>query len=100
MAAEMSFMTHTQKSHAIISATFGSLEVSHSGTSLVVQRLRFRLLVQGVWVRSPVGELRSHMPQGKKRQDIKQKQYCNKFNKDFKNGLHQKKIFKKKRSVT
>ena len=22
-------------------------------------------------------------------QNIKQKQYCNKFNKDFKNGLHQ-----------
>ena len=31
-----------------------------------------------------------------KNQNIKQKQYCNKFNKDFKNGLHQKKkIFKK-----
>ena len=26
-----------------------------------------------------------------KDQSIKQKQYCNKFNKDFKNGLHQKK---------
>ena len=25
-----------------------------------------------------------------------QKQYCNKFNKDFKNGPHQKKILKKK----
>ena len=33
-----------------------------------------------------------------KNQNIKQKQYCNKFNKDFKNGPHQKKkkIFKKK----
>ena len=30
-----------------------------------------------------------------KYQNIKQKQYCNKFNKDFKNGPHQKKIFKK-----
>ena len=28
-----------------------------------------------------------------KNQSIKQKQYCNKFNKDFKNGPHQKKIF-------
>ena len=28
-----------------------------------------------------------------KSQNIKQKQYCNKFNKDFKNGPHQKKIF-------
>ena len=27
---------------------------------------------------------------------IKQKQYCNKFNKDFKNGLHQKKFKLKK----
>ena len=26
-----------------------------------------------------------------KNQNIKQKQYCNKFNKDFKNGPHQKK---------
>ena len=32
-----------------------------------------------------------------KNKNIKQKQYCNKFNKDFKNGPHQKKkIFKKK----
>ena len=30
-----------------------------------------------------------------KNQNIKQKQYCNKFNKDFKNGPHQK-ILKKK----
>ena len=27
---------------------------------------------------------------GPKKQNIKQKQYCNKFNKDFKNGPHQK----------
>ena len=31
-----------------------------------------------------------------KHQNIKQKEYCNKVNKDFKNGLHQKKILKKK----
>ena len=30
-------------------------------------------------------------------QNIKQKQYCKKFNKDFKNGPDQKKIFKKKK---
>ena len=29
---------------------------------------------------------------------VKQKQYCNKFNKDFKNGPHQK-IFKKKKDT-
>ena len=31
-----------------------------------------------------------------KNQNIKQKQYCNKFNKDFKNGPHQKNLKKKK----
>ena len=35
-----------------------------------------------------------HAP-GPKNQNIKQKQYCNKFNKDFKNGPHQKKTLKK-----
>ena len=30
--------------------------------------------------------------------DIKQKQYCNKFNKGFTNGPHQKKSFKKETS--
>ena len=29
-----------------------------------------------------------------KNQNIKQQQYCNKLNKDFKNGTHKKKIFK------
>ena len=33
---------------------------------------------------------------GQKNQNIEKSQYCNKFNKDFKNGPHQKKIFKKK----
>ena len=33
----------------------------------------------------------------KKPKNIKQKQYCNKFNKDLKNGLHQNKILKKKK---
>ena len=32
-----------------------------------------------------------------KNQNIKQKQYCNKFNKENKNGPHQKNILKKKR---
>ena len=34
-----------------------------------------------------------------KNQNIKQKQYCNKFNKDFKNGPHQKKLKKKKKNI-
>ena len=41
---------------------------------------------QGVQVQSLVEELRSHMPCGQKNQSIKQKQYCNKFNKDLKNS--------------
>ena len=32
-------------------------------------------------------------------QNIKQKQYCNKFNKDFKNGPHQKNLYKKKKEM-
>ena len=47
--------------------------------------------MQGVWVPSLVRELGSHI-------NLRQKQYCNKFKKDFKNGPHQekkKKIFKK-----
>ena len=37
-----------------------------------------------------------HAP-GPKNKNIKQKQYCNKFNKDFKNGPHQKKKKKLKK---
>ena len=36
------------------------------GTSLAVQWLRLPLPMQGVWVWSLVGELRSHMPHGQK----------------------------------
>ena len=49
--------------------------------------------MQGVQVQSLVGELRPHMPWGPKPKNVKQKQYCDKFNEDFKNGPH-KKIFK------
>ena len=34
---------------------------------------------------------------GSKNQNIKQKQHCNKFNKDFKNGPHQKILNKKRK---
>ena len=55
----------------------------------------------GVAGGSLVSKLRSHMPHGQKSQNIKQKQYCNKFNKDFKNGPHQKtKILGKKCLIT
>ena len=39
--------------------------------------------MQGVQVQSLVGELGSHMPCGQKNKKMKQKQYCNKLNKDF-----------------
>ena len=63
-----------------------------SGTSLVVQWLRGHLAMLRVWVRSPEGEVRSHMPWGQKNQNIKQKQYCKKKNpiKILRNGSHQK----------
>ena len=42
--------------------------------------------MQGVWVGSLIRELRSHLPCGqkKKTQNIKERQYCDKFNKDLK----------------
>ena len=58
----------------------------------MVQWLRLRLPVQGV--PSLVREPRPHMPQSQKSQNIKQKQYGNKFNKDFKNGPNQKDLLK------
>ena len=49
----------------------------------------------------PGRELRSHNPQGQRKETIEQKQYCNKFKKDFKNGPHptttKKKVLKKKK---
>ena len=51
------------------------------------QWLRLLLPVQGLQVRSLVGELRSYMSPGKKKKKKKKqniKQNCNKFNKDFK----------------
>jgi len=63
----------------------------NQGTSLVVQWLRLHLAMQGVWVRPLVSKLRPHIPCGQKR---KQKQYCNKFSKDFKNGPHKKNLLK------
>ena len=54
--------------------------------SLVVQWLRLHLPMQVMWVRFLVGELRSCMPcsQKQKKERMKQKQHCSKFNKDLK----------------
>ena len=53
------------------------------GASLVVKWLRLLLPMQGVQVRSLVRELRSHMPHGQEKQNIKQQQYYNGFSKDL-----------------
>ena len=50
------------------------------GTSLAVQWLRLPSIIENVGS-TLFEELRYHMSCG---QNIKQKQYCNKFNKDFK----------------
>ena len=52
----------------------------------MVQWLRFCLPIQGMWVPSLLQELRSHMScgQNKTKQNVKQKQYCNKSNIEFK----------------
>ena len=60
----------------------------------MVQWLRLHFPVQGLWIRSLVGELRSHMSLSQKPHNMKHKQYCNKFNKDFKNDPHYKKNLK------
>ena len=56
--------------------------------------------MQGIRVQYLVRELGSHMPKNK---NVKQKQYCIKFSKEFKNGPQQKHLFfffKKKKTLT
>ena len=50
--------------------------------------------MQGMQVWSLIQELGPHMPQAppQNTQNIKQKQYCNKFNKQLKNGPNQKNL--------
>ena len=68
----------------------GSLKIAWGRTCLVVQWLRLDLSVQGVLVQSPGGELGSVCLAAKISRHKKEKRYCNKFNKDFENGTHQK----------
>ena len=64
----------------------------------MVHGLRLCLPMKRTPVESLVGELRSHLPQGQKKQNIKQKQYCNKLNKGLKLvHIKKKKKLKKKR---
>ena len=59
-----------------------SIKNKTSKTSLVVQWVRLCLPMQRYRFRSLVRGLRSHVPLSQNPQDIKQKQYCYKFNKD------------------
>ena len=87
------FRTYFQEPHQVL---IMKLRKTPSGTSLMVQWLRLCLPIQGIQVQSLVQDLRSHI--GASTQNIKQKQYCNKFNKNFKNGPHQQNLKKKERS--
>ena len=53
--------------------------------------------MQETWVPSNAGGTGSIPDQGAwpKKQNIEQRQYCNKFNEDFLNGLHQKESLKR-----
>ena len=64
-------------------------------TSLPIQWLRLHLPMQGVRVRSLVWEVRSYVLCSPRNENVKQKRNSSKFNKDFKNEVHQKKILKK-----
>ena len=60
---------------------------------MVVQWLTLHLPTKRVRIQSQVRELRSHLPRGQKTK--KTQKYCNKFNKDFKNGPREENLFKK-----
>ena len=66
------------------------------GTSLVGQWLRICASNAGGWGSIPGWGTKIPLRYLKfrKKQNIKQKQYYNKFNKEFLNGLHKKKILK------
>ena len=66
------------------------------GTFLGVQCLRLCLLIQGVWVQSLVGELRSHMPLGQNTKTWNRSNIVIKSMKSLKMVHIKKKIFKKK----
>ena len=94
--------THTPGQHAFCSllktrswsllSLYSSMCVKEEGTSLTVQRLRLHLPVQAGGASSIPGQgVKIPHALGPKHQNIKQKRYCNTFNKDFQNGPHQKK---------
>ena len=56
--------------------------------------------MQRVWVGSLVREMISHLPCGQKTQNIKERQYCDKFNKDLKKKKRRKKLEAQRGEVT
>ena len=75
----------------MLPARWGLIKIDGLGTSLPIQWLRLHLPMQGVRVRSLVWEVRSYVLCSLINENVKQKRYSSKFNKDFKNELHQKK---------
>ena len=67
--------------HLVVPKRKEAMETTRVGTSLAVQWLKLRLPMQGVGLILVPKIL--HVL-GSKNQNIKQEQYCNKFNKDFK----------------
>ena len=57
--------------------------LKYLGTSLVLSGKDFAFQCRSLQIKSLIEELRSCIPGNQKNQNIKQKQYCNKFNKDF-----------------
>ena len=72
---EMNLCCYLQSRHLSVSP----VKAGGKETSLAVQWLQLRLPKQGVWARSLIRELRSHMLHSQKKQSIKQKRYCSKF---------------------
>ena len=63
MTCMILFLSVYLKSSLALAIKEEGSKLAFMGTSLVVQWLRIRLAMQGMQVRSLVGELRFHMPQ-------------------------------------
>ena len=89
---------HTIREMIVIQKRQGRIQLKKmkvlTETFLVVQGLRLPLLVQRVQVRPLVGRILHAL--GPKHQNIKQKQCCNKINKDFTQMVHIRKSLQKK----
>ena len=92
-----------KKAPAFMELLFHEISKVHKNTcrgctSPLVQWLQFHLPVRGGWSSVRGWGIKTPHASGPKPQTIKQKQYCNKVNKDFKNCLHQR-ILKNKKNI-